>query len=94
MDILFIPGLVWVDLGVAQAHVSGLHVGISSKLAGSRYVECTYTHIKSCPKQQQQQPFSASVSVDQRDGLRTAEMTATAPSVSSPRADDRRDGTG
>ena len=26
MTLLFIPGLVWVDLGVAQAHVSGLHV--------------------------------------------------------------------
>ena len=27
--VLFIPGLVWVDLGIAQAHVSGLHEGIS-----------------------------------------------------------------
>ena len=30
MAVVFIPGLVWVDLGVAQAHVSGLHVEISS----------------------------------------------------------------
>ena len=30
MAVLFFPGLVWVDIGVAQAHVSGLHVGISS----------------------------------------------------------------
>ena len=29
VTVLFIPGLVWVDLGVAQAHVSGLHVEIS-----------------------------------------------------------------
>ena len=28
--VLFFSGLVWVDFGVAQAHVSGLHVGISS----------------------------------------------------------------
>ena len=26
MAVLFIPGLVWVDSGAAQAHVSGLHV--------------------------------------------------------------------
>ena len=24
--VLFIPGPVWVDFGVAQAHVSGLHL--------------------------------------------------------------------
>ena len=29
MAVLFIPGLVWVDSGDAQAHVSGLHVEIS-----------------------------------------------------------------
>ena len=30
MAVLFIPGLVWVDFGAAQAHVSSLHVGIGS----------------------------------------------------------------
>ena len=47
VTVLFLPGLVWVDIGVAQAHVSrSACKELARKLASARYAECTYTRIE------------------------------------------------